>query len=80
MSTETVPKQRVQRIDQSPMNPLVWVFQLACGHDIVKTSKSRPKNYSLHKVPGDVLQGPRFERCHKCEAVAKDSAAPTSES
>jgi len=35
-------KQRVERIDPSPMNRLRWCLQLACGHERWVTAKKQP--------------------------------------
>lgn len=47
---------RVERVTQSPMNPLRWSLDLACGHEAWITSKSRPKR--KHQV------------CERCSAAA----------
>lgn len=32
----------VQRVTQSPMNPLRWCLTLSCRHDVWVTSKRKP--------------------------------------
>lgn len=44
---------KVLRITQSPMNPLRWVLELSCGHDVWITRTSRPSR-KTHKC--DVCQ------------------------
>ncbi len=33
---------KVIKVTQSPMNPLRWLLDLECGHDVWVTSKKRP--------------------------------------
>jgi hypothetical protein len=72
-------KQRVVRIDQSPMNPVIWVLQLACGHDICVTQKRRPSRERTwtDKVTSERMCGPKLIDCWKCGAG--DSAVPLEE-
>lgn len=42
----------VIRITQSPMNPIRWCFDLACGHEQWDTSKRKPTRKTM--------------RCHSC--------------
>lgn len=41
-------KQRVIRIDQSPMNAQRWNLTLACNHEVWITSKSRPRRVTVN--------------------------------
>lgn len=43
----------VTRVTRSPMNALRWVLDLACGHEVFVTSKSRPRRAKA--------------KCEKCE-------------
>jgi hypothetical protein len=62
----TQPKKLVRRIVQSPMNRVIWVVELECGHDTTLVSKSRPRAYSLKTVDGDVLESRRRLPCPRC--------------
>src|SRR5437762_12283965 len=44
-------RQTVRRVDQSPLNKERWCLTLGCGHEIWKTSKSKPKQGQLVKCP-----------------------------
>jgi hypothetical protein len=38
---------RVIRISQSPMNPLRWLIELGCGHDVWITATKRPTRKTM---------------------------------
>lgn len=63
-------KQKVQRVVQSPMNPLRWCFELACGHNVWVTRKSRPSTMSVVTVVGEKMAVPRGMKCPECAAMA----------
>jgi len=62
-----IKKQRIMRVTQSPMNAVIWVLDLECGHELTVVQKRRPSKYSLTHAPdGELLQGYRRVNCTKC--------------
>lgn len=61
-------KQKVKRIDQSPMNPVIWIIELACGHEFTKVQKSRPRNFTVFrdKVTRELMIEHRSFDCKQC--------------
>lgn len=61
-------KERIVRIDRSPMNDQIWVLQLTCGHDVCVTQKKRPslERTWFDKKAGERLCSPRLLECPKC--------------
>lgn len=44
-----IPSRPIIRKDRSPMNPKVWVYQLACGHDVFRAHGRLRKNIDCEK-------------------------------
>lgn len=64
--------QRIKRIDQSPMNPIIWIIELTCGHEVTKVQKARPSRERTwtDKATRERMCGPRFMNCPKCSPSA----------
>ena len=55
--TLQAPYRAIKRIDQSPMNSQIWICELACGHEVTLTSKSRPRLNSIMVAKADSPDG-----------------------
>jgi len=42
-----LPKARIERVTQSPMNPVRWLLDLDCGHSVWVTAKRRPTRQQI---------------------------------
>ena len=53
------------------MNRVIWVLQLACGHDVCVTQKARPSRERTFtdKATGEKMVGPKFLECPRCVAA-----------
>ncbi len=76
-------KQRLVRIDQSPMNALIWVLQLACGHDVYVTQTSRPSltrtwTDKQSREPDGRAAVDRMSEMQGCADTGEGEAAPMS--
>lgn len=62
-------QQRVLRVTQSPMNPLIWVLDLACGHETTLAQKKRPTLMRTwtDKTTREILCGARKVACWRCK-------------
>lgn len=70
---EDMTKQRVLRVDQSPMNPVIWILELACGHDVTVTQKARPSTMRTFtdKATGDRMTDYKMVECWRCKDAQK---------
>lgn len=61
-------KQQISRVVQSPMNARRWSIELACGHEVWVTSRTRPRKESIFtdKATGEKMIGPRKIACPQC--------------
>lgn len=48
------PMRNIVRIDRSPMNSRILIFQLDCGHDVARAAQQRGRR-------------PRAMECEKCQ-------------
>ena len=61
-------RRQILRVTQSPLNPLIWVIDLSCGHEITVAQKRRPAKMSVFrdKDTGEKLCGNRTMQCYAC--------------
>lgn len=61
-------KRRIERVTQSPMNPVRWCLDLECGHEKWVTQRGRPSKESLTTgANGEQFSGPRYVVCPTCD-------------
>jgi hypothetical protein len=53
-------KRQIVRITQSPLNPLIWMIDLTCGHELRKVQKRKPALYGKDGLTRALL-------CPRCD-------------
>jgi hypothetical protein len=71
-------KQKIKRVDRSPMNERIWIIELMCGHEIYKTQRSKPRIFSVFrdKLTRELMTGYRSMDCKDCDATESPSLEP----
>lgn len=53
-------KRQIVRVTQSPLNPIIWLIDLVCGHEVRKVQKRRPPVYGKDGLTRAIL-------CPRCD-------------